>query len=395
MRGPMDAVCPVCGAKGMTTFFEAPGLPVHIGILWPDRDSAIRCPKGDVRLAHCSGCGFVTNLSFDPAQMKYSRAYDNSLLFSSLYREYARSSAMRLVERYDLRNKTVVEIGCGKGDFLALVCELGNNRGVGFDPSFDPDRFEGGAGGRVAFVQDFYSERYSGIEADLVVCRYVFEHIPDPASFLRDIRRAIGRRRGTVVHFEVPNLSFILRNLSAWDIMYEHCSYFGRLSLSRVFEGCGFSVRIIEETFDGQYLQIEAAPGGTPGGKGLPGAPEVRETAKETADFGTGVREKIAQWRDRLEGLRRAGRRTAIWGAGAKGVGFLNLLDAKDAVAYAVDVNPYKRAMHVPGTGHRIVAPGDLRDDPPDAVIVMNPIYLEEIRGQVERLGIESEFLAA
>ena len=42
-----------------------------------------------------------------------------------------------LIRRYDLRGKEVIEIGCGKGEFLSLLCEVGDNRGVGFDPADD------------------------------------------------------------------------------------------------------------------------------------------------------------------------------------------------------------------------------------------------------------------
>jgi SAM-dependent methyltransferase len=386
--------CPVCGSRDTKVFFEAVEMPAHIGILWPSREEALRCPKGDIRLSFCVACGFITNVMFDPARMEYSQAYDNSLLFSPFYREYARSSAMRLIERHDLRNKRVMEIGCGKGDFLALLCELGNNRGVGFDPSFEPARLDPGNTGRITVVRDFYSDKYGACEADLILCRYVFEHIPRPVPFLEALRRAIGGKGDTVVCFEVPDVSFILRDLSGWDIIYEHCSYFGRSSLARAFTAGGFAVRRLEESFDGQYLWIEAVPAEGAG----PDAPEEAggtAIAAEVSHFEAAFREKMDAWSRRLEEWKRAGRRTALWGAGAKGVGFLNMLRVRDRIACAVDINPHKRSMHIPGTGHRIVAPVDLVNDPPDAVVMMNRVYLDEIRSQLGSLGLSPELLPA
>jgi SAM-dependent methyltransferase len=392
---PAAHPCPVCGAGDMKVFFEVAGAPAHIGILWPSREEAVRCPKGDIRLAFCAACGFITNVMFDPVRMEYSQAYDNSLLFSPFYREYARSSAICLIERYDLRNRSVMEIGCGKGDFLALLCELGNNRGVGFDPSFDPVRLETGKTGRITFIRDFYSEKYAACEADLICCRYVFEHIPQPVPFLEAVRRAIGGKRDTVVYFEVPNISFILRGLSGWDIIYEHCSYFGRSSLARVFTACGFAVRRLEETFDGQYLWIEAVPAGKDAGPDVPEEAGRMDIAAEVSHFDAAFREKMAAWSRRLGESERAGRRTVLWGAGAKGVGFLNMLRVRDRIACAVDINPHKRSMHIPGTGHKIVAPGDLVNEPPDAVVVMNRVYLDEIRSRLHGLGLSPELLPA
>ena len=33
-------------------------------------------------------------------------------------------------ERYGLRKKRILEIGCGKGEFLEQICEMGDNQGV-------------------------------------------------------------------------------------------------------------------------------------------------------------------------------------------------------------------------------------------------------------------------
>ena len=42
--------------------------------------------------------------------------------------------------RYDLREKDILEIGCGKGEFLTLLADLGNNRCIGFDPGYHEGR---------------------------------------------------------------------------------------------------------------------------------------------------------------------------------------------------------------------------------------------------------------
>ena len=64
---------------------------------------------------------------FDKNLLNYSKAYENSLFCSNLYQEYTDTLVRRLIKRYNLRNKDVIDIGCGKGDFLFLLCILGNN----------------------------------------------------------------------------------------------------------------------------------------------------------------------------------------------------------------------------------------------------------------------------
>ena len=80
-----------------------------------------------------------------------------------------------------------------------------------------------------------------------------------------------------------------------------------------------------------------------------------------------------------------------IWGAGSKGVGFLSTLGISDEIACAVDVNPAKHGMFMPGTGHEIVGPERLREVRPGLVVVMNPVYADEIRHDLEQLGVSAE----
>jgi len=42
-------------------------------------------------------------------------------------------------KHHNLHDKDIIGIGSGKG-FLLLLCELGNNRAVGFDPSYVPQK---------------------------------------------------------------------------------------------------------------------------------------------------------------------------------------------------------------------------------------------------------------
>src|SRR5690606_10613893 len=75
-----------------------------------------------------------------------------------------------------------------------------------------------------------------------------------------------------------------------------------------------------------------------------------------------------------------------VWGAGSKGVSFLTMVEGTDRVRAAVDINPHKRGRHVPVSGHPVVAPADLVNDPPATVIVLNPNYVDEIHEQLAEL---------
>jgi SAM-dependent methyltransferase len=399
MMAPRDGSgqdkCPVCNSTGIAVFFQVFQVPVHCNVLWSVQDAALRAPKGDVRLGFCGDCGHVFNLVFDPALIEYTQDYENSLHFSPRFQSYAEWLAARLVDRHDLHNRDIIEIGCGKGDFLKLLCELGGNRGVGFDPSYVPEQGVGEAAERITVIQDLYSERYANYKADFICCRHVLEHVQSPGDFLTTVRRAIGDRSGTPVFFEVPNGLFTLRDLGIWDLIYEHCSYFSPSSLSRLFAACGFDVCDVAETYEGQFLCIEAVPG-----EGLVNSrPNPRDdpagVARDVASFADRYRGKIRNWHRHLGRMARGGQRAVVWGAGSKGVTFLNLLETQGQIAYAVDINPRKQGMYVAGTGQQIVPPEFLREYQPDVVIVMNPVYEDEIRRFTGGLGLTPEFMCA
>jgi FlaA1/EpsC-like NDP-sugar epimerase len=80
----------------------------------------------------------------------------------------------------------------------------------------------------------------------------------------------------------------------------------------------------------------------------------------------------------------------AIWGAGAKGSTFLNLLDKhNEKVKCVIDINPKKQHQYIGGTGHYIIKPNELADQAVENVIVMNVNYIDEIKAITDPLNIK------
>ena len=126
------------------SFYEVVRVPTNSCLLVEDRARALDFPTGDIALAVCNACGFIFNAAWDAQRTVYSDQYEETQGFSATFNTFNRALAEELVNRYDIRDKTVLEIGCGKGEFLSLICELGNNRGIGYDPSFVPERQHSG-----------------------------------------------------------------------------------------------------------------------------------------------------------------------------------------------------------------------------------------------------------
>ena len=385
--------CPSCGAPDMWVFFETRAVPVHSVLLMETSKQALAYPRGDIALGFCRSCGFIANLAFKPEMHEYSSKYEETQGFSSTFNAFHRTLAQRLVDRYGLRGKEIIEIGCGKGEFLTLLCEIGNNRGVGFDPAYVPERNTSQAKDRVKFITDFYSEKYTNHQADFVCCKMTLEHIQNTREFVSMVRRSIGERHDTIVFFQIPDVTRVLRDIGFWDIYYEHCSYFSPGSLGRLFRASGFDVMALGTEYDGQYLMVEARPSrGTPTPP-LPEENDLDAIEKDVAFFTEHIGPTLARWRQVLGDIRRQGKKAVIWGGGSKGVAFLTTLKVTEEIPYAVDINPFKHGTFMAGTGQEIVGPEFLRGYKPQVVIVMNPIYCAEIQKELDRMGLNAQLI--
>jgi SAM-dependent methyltransferase len=381
--------CLVCGGASLEPLISIRDVPTLCNRLCASEAEAANAPRGDISLIYCLDCGHVVNSAFDQARVNYDGRFENTLTFSARYRQYAEATAERVINRYGLSGKRIVEIGCGSGDFLRLLCGAGNH-GEGYDPSQPTSRYAAGRGSFEIIGRNFAIEDARG--ADFVCCRHVLEHLPEPMELLRQLRQSMAIKADAVAFFEVPNGLFTLDRLGIWDIIHEHVSYFTPSSLVRAFYGAGFSVCYAESAFDDQYLWLEARINGQTSPGVLPKRPsEVLYTS-----FSARFAERVAWWRQRIDELKSERRQVVVWGAGAKGVMFLNLLrvTAGAGVDCVVDINPRKQGHFVPLTRQKIVGHDCLLQNPPDLVIVMNPEYEREVRSMMNDIGIGCEVIS-
>jgi hypothetical protein len=328
--------------------------------------------------------------------MNYSPRCEETQGFSSTFRSFHHRLATDLIQRCGVHEKTVLEIGCGKGEFISMLCALGRNRGIGFDPAFVPERRPEAGDIPVEFHQELYSEKYTHVHADCIVCKMTLEHIPQTYSFMRTVRRAIGDRSNATVFFQVPNMARVLRDAAFWDVYHEHCSYFTPGALNNLFSLTGFEVVDTWSDYDDQYLMITAHPSQIPIDSATVLAFPSEEDRLAAYDFAAEAERRISFWRQAIRGMAERGERVVLWGSGSKAVAFLSALGLsvdENLVEYAVDVNPYRKGHFIPGSGQEIVEPAFLAAYRPNFVIAMNSIYTAEIQADLARHGVSAEVL--
>jgi len=366
--------CPICCSPRIIPFLRREGVPVYQNIVIGDQKTAETVPRGNLALAVCDECGFFFNQAFDLTKVGYGQDYDNTQTHSPLFIKYIDGLVDYLVFEKGIQNCQIVEVGCGKGLFLKKLVQAqgSRNRGYGFDPSYTGPEID--LEGRLKFETHYYGPENAEIAADVVICRHVIEHVPDPLTLLSTIKQALVHSPQAKVFFETPCVEWILYHRVFWDFFYEHCSYFTADSLTTAFEATGFRVESIRNLFGGQYLWVEATvsdqkPFPTKKAGKIPYL--AKEFAKSEHELKKVLNEKIQAFA--AEG------RVALWGAGAKGVTLANLIDPeRHWIACVVDLNPKKQGHYIPGTGHPIVGYQEMMRYCVKAAILMNPNYLQE-----------------
>jgi len=342
--------CPSCEAEGMFSFHKAEGIPVHSCLVLADKTTAVEYPVADMDLGYCPNCGFISNMAFNPEVHDYSTNYEETQGFSPRFSSFAESLATTLVQRYNVKRKTVLEIGCGKGEFLALMCRTGGNIGIGIDPSYMPGRLPENQTKNIYFVRELFSEKHLEYvsEADFICCRHTLEHIHRTREFLLLLRKGIGANSDCTVFFEVPDVMRVLTEGAFWDVYYEHCSYFTVSSLARLFRNSGFHVIDTKLAFNDQYILLVARPSLDKHLEKWDAAEDLTPVTGAITRFSTLYQTKLKDLSHWVEQHGRNGK-IALWGSGSKAVALLTTLKRNEKIEYVVDINPFRHNKYMPG----------------------------------------------
>jgi Methyltransferase domain/C-methyltransferase C-terminal domain len=381
------AACPVCLGDELNVFLERQSVPVLENVLFKYRKDALNIERGDLRMVACSRCSFVFNTDFNAALAQYGEGYDNNQTCSAEFTTHLESRIERIAQAI-APGSTIVEIGSGSGWFLEhLLPRVDGSRGYGFDPAYGGP--EEALDGRIRYQRRYFAESDAALRPDVVICRHVIEHVAEPVELLSAARKAVESSHQARVFFETPCVEWILGNQVIWDFFYEHCSYFSQASLRTAFARAGFEVDRIDRVFGGQYLWVEAVPARSPA-QSLTFSNGVVPTAlkfKEAFDQLVALRKAEA-------GHLRARGNLAVWGAGAKGATFLNLVDpAANLIDCVIDIDPRKQERFVGGTGHQVVGVPEIAQREIVTAFLMNPNYREENRKLLAQSGVTVELI--
>ena len=165
-------------------------------------------PFGKLKLRQNKELDFIENVNFEINLIEYDDKYQNSQAHSDYFLNHM-TDVIELLKKQLPKNSNVVEVGCGKGDFVKLLNKDGYFNATGYDATYEGDN-------KNIFKRYLNSE--DKIKTDLVILRHVLEHIEKPHIFLSLIKNIFGNGK---IYIEVPNYDWIVKNQTFFDIAVE------------------------------------------------------------------------------------------------------------------------------------------------------------------------------
>ena len=321
-----------------------------------------------VRLRYNKSLKFTENDAFDEKMINYNSDYDNSQSYSEEFKKHM-LRVFNIIKKNLYKNSKIVEVGCGKGDFIDLISKNSNHDVKGFDTSYK---------GNNKKIAKRYLTKRDSISADMIVLRHVLEHIPKPYEFLLLLKSVFKKSK---IYIEVPEYSWIKKNKAFFDITYEHVNYFTQTSLGKLFKKKKEQGLLFNKQYQYIIADIKDLNQGFKS--------DYYSRNWEYKSFGNLFPDII----DKMNKVKKIARSNSvyIWGAGTKGCIFLNHCKNSNIlinkIKFAIDINPNKIGKYLPGSLIQIKSKEfffkKIKNN--DILLISNPIYKNEIIKEIKK----------
>ena len=316
-----------------------------------DKDSGI-----EVSLCVCEDCGLV-QLKNDAVY--YYRDVIRAGGYSTTMEGLRKSQYKHFIEFASLEGKKIIEVGCGRGEFLGMLSDF-PVEGYGTEHKKDLVQIAKEAGLRVD--EDFPESEdhiFKNGPFDAFMSFNFLEHQPHPRTYLKAIYNNLGDEGYGLI--TVPSFEYIMEQNSFYEIIPDHIAYYSFESLTHLLNICGFEV-LEKETVNRDTISMIVKK------RKLP---DICGIISKKTDIATEVVETVKKYA-------KAGK-IAIWGASHQGFTLCATTGIADYVDCIIDSAPFKQGKYAPASHIPIISPDEARKRKLEAIIIVAPGYTNEI----------------
>ncbi len=312
--------------------------------------------KIDLEIYECSQCGLVQH-NLEP--VSYYKDVIRAVAYSPDMKAFRLKQFQEFLNKYELCDKKILEIGSGKGEYLDLLHESGAKKLFGLENSMKNfnDLRKKKYNSQKGFLDSSFVNNWN-FSFDAIVCFNFMEHWPDLLAGLTKIKNLL--LDNGIALIEVPNFGYMLKNGIYTEFTVDHIYYFTEESLRNVLQNVGLEIITINSVWKDYILSAVV---------------RRRQKAKITSIYA----KKQKNTRNIIDFLSNYEGSIVIWGAGHQALSIMAMIRADRYVKYVVDSAPFKQGKFCPVTGLEIFSPSQLNVDCPQCVVVMGAAYSDEI----------------
>ena len=353
---PNLSCCRICSSEfNANPIISYDGMPQSAQQL-PNKKTISQDKGIALEVVQCSSCG-VVQLTSEP--VSYFREVIRASAVSIEMSAHRQHQFLQFVDQYRLEGKKVVEIGCGRGEYLQILagCDVDAS---GIEYGLDSVSFAREIGLDVTqmFIETGDEIIPDGPFEGFLLLNFL-EHLPDPSSVLAGIHKNL--RAGGIGLVEVPNFDMIVEKSLFTEFVADHLFYFSRDTLSTTLTRNGFNLISCDESWHGYTISAVV---------------QKREPIhfSKADDLRNQMCMEFESFLNQYPN-----KQVAIWGAGHQAFAVMSLANLKDKICYVVDSALFKQDHFTPGTHIPIVSPEKFFDEPACAIVVIAGSYTSEV----------------
>lgn len=362
----MNGKCILCGEElDNCSIYVCSNMPAVSQNLPRDISDAAYEPI-DLNLCQCSKCGLV---QFDCNPVSYYKDSTRAGERSKALIELRQKQYKHLIETYNLSGKKIIELGAGKGGFLKTLKEMEEYaiKEYGLENNKEFVDIARNVEGVNVFWGDPENEftKMEGAPYDAFISFSYPARLVEPNKMIRLIERNLVEDGVGLVM--VPSLEHLLKPGGFFDIARDHIAYYSIDTLRFLFQKNNFDVLEYGEESKLYIYMI------------------VRKRRKlDIGHYWQDVNPLIAKTKDFISCKRKQGKKIAVWCAGHFSFTILSVSKVGKDVSYIIDNADFKKGCFAPGSKVPIVGPEHFVDEPVDVIMILGPIYVNEIVEEIK-----------
>ena len=371
----MLSKCPICEGQSNAPIYQAIDFPIFSII--PANEPITRDHFGSLEIVRCLDCMHMFNRGFDAG------------IVERMYRDFALTNVpvngmiSKILEDVvtwigpsNYECKRVLDVGGGSGHLARLLAKKAAVVTI-LEPSTSLDKADFSESN--IDVLNSTLDSASSLEcADLVVCRQVLEHVPDPYKMLRQLRNRL--TQDGKLYLEVPRAEFIEEHSALSDLHYAHVQYFHEENLLALTKKAGFELIRLWRPINDHELGLLLKPINK----------EVSPDDWEVPCISHDLHLALIEWKKEFGSvIASTSGETLLYGASWHAVAFLSNFGLSAAFTAALDDNELLHKGILYSLKHRIdvCVPSKEILDSANVVVLTAYLHQRNIRNRLTQLG--------